>query len=81
MNQAAPCVWLLWGRGPLGDPLWTVLGPPKAGGGFPEDSPHSDWKKQDWLLFQRLWSPQENCQGDGPTEAGCQPLSLQSTMV
>lgn len=31
MNQAAPCVLAPLGRGPLGDPLWTVLGPPKAG--------------------------------------------------
>lgn len=39
---------------------------------------HTQTGKEDWLLFQRLWSPQENCQGDGPTEAGCQPLSCKA---
>ena len=79
MSQAAPCVLAPLGRGHLGGPLWTVcLGPTQGREvGFLRRA-HTQTGKEDWLLFQTPWSPQENCQGDDPTEAGCQPLSCKA---
>ena len=64
MSQAAPCVLAPLGRGHLGDPLWTeCLGPTQGREvGFLRRA-HTQTGKEDWLLFQTPWSPQENWQG------------------